>query len=84
MPVCYAVGFTEQGYDAIPLTADPNQNLQKRSDSDEDLVVPPLQKRAGFSLPSSAQIKVIKELISQWTDAGLDESTKQVRQQLRV
>lgn len=70
-------GFTEDGYDAIPLTADPGQGLQKRSEGDEDLVVPDLQKRAGFTIPNNAQIATIKQLIGMWTDPGLDESTKQ-------
>ena len=74
----HAVGFTGQGYDAIPLSADPGQQLQKRSASDQGTVIPDLQKRAGFSIPSNAQTKVIKDLIGMWAAAGVDQDTKQV------
>ena len=73
-----AVGWTDGGYDAIPTSADPNGGLTKRADSDEDAVVPPLTKRAGFANANANQISIIKTLISMWTDSGLDPNTRQV------
>ena len=64
--LCYAVDFTEPGYDAVPVTADPNGALDKRGLSDEDAVVPPLQKRAGFSNANAAMVADMKTLISMW------------------
>ncbi|KAL3162673.1 hypothetical protein ABBQ38_008717 [Trebouxia sp. C0009 RCD-2024] len=71
------VGWTDGGYDAIPTSADPNGALTKRTDSDEDQVVPPLTKRAGFANANAAQTDTIKTLISMWTDSGLDASQRQ-------
>lgn len=75
---CAAVGWTDGGYDAIPTAADPGGSLTKRTNSDEDAVVPPLTKRAGFSNANAAQTDTIKTLISMWTDSGLDAGQRQV------
>lgn len=71
------VGWTDGGYDAIPTAADPGGSLTKRTNSDEDAVVPPLTKRAGFSNANAAQTDTIKTLISMWTDSGLDAGQRQ-------
>ena len=63
---------------SIPTTADPNGALTKRTDSDEDQVVPPLTKCAGFTNANAAQTDTIKTLISMWTDSGLDAGQRQV------
>ena len=77
-----AAGTTDGGYDAIPTAADPNGGLTKRTDSDEDQVVPPLQKRAGFSNANAAQIQTMKDLIAMWDLPGLPATGKQVSQSL--
>ena len=74
----HAVGWTDGGYDAVPLAADPNGALTAIFNSEEAEIVPPLTKRAGFANANAAQIDTIKTLISMWHDSGLDFGQRQV------
>ncbi|KAK9830658.1 hypothetical protein WJX74_000940 [Apatococcus lobatus] len=70
-------GYTGDGYDCVPLTADPGNRLAKRSQSDVDAALPSLTKRRPYAESSAHMKSVMKELIAMWDLDGLQATGKQ-------